>query len=82
LRASRLTDDLYDCGSATDIRYTVPDELRSGVYALRLRLTEEVARSIEQGHEEYLPFFVAAPKGGPQNPLAFLVPTCTSPTVM
>jgi N,N-dimethylformamidase len=71
------TDDLYDCYWQTDITYKVPDDLPSGVYALRLRLKDEAARTIEECHEDYLPFFVAAPKGMSQARVAFLVPTHT-----
>jgi N,N-dimethylformamidase len=61
-------DDLQDCGWSTDITYTVDPNLRSGIYALRLRQGSE---------EEYLPFFVAAPRAKPQSDVAFLVPTHT-----
>jgi N,N-dimethylformamidase len=71
------TDDLYDCGWQTDITYHVPNDLQSGIYALRLRLTDKAAHTVEQRHEEYLPFFVVAPKGAPRSDLAFLVPTYT-----
>ena len=47
-------DDLYDCGWATDFTYTVPDELRSGVYAMRLAAGDV---------EEMIPFFVRPPRG-------------------
>ena len=70
-------DDIYDCGWETDIQYEIPAELRSGIYALRLRLRDEPARTVEDSHEEYIPFFVAATKGRPQAELAFLVPTYT-----
>jgi len=61
-------DDLYDCGWQDDIVWQVPEDLKSGIYALRLN----------QGDiEEYVPFFVAAPKGLPQAKLAFMVPTYT-----
>ena len=61
-------DDLYDCGWLTDITYDIPDQLRSGIYALRLRQGES---------EDYIPFFVGAPKNKPQSKLAFIVPTYT-----
>ncbi|BFM14814.1 N,N-dimethylformamidase [Maricurvus nonylphenolicus] len=61
-------DDLYDCGWETDFTYHVDDDLKSGIYAMRLRQGET---------EEYLPFFVAAKRDKPQAKLAFLVPTFT-----
>ena len=33
-------DDLDDCGWETDVALTIPDEMRSGVYALRVRQGE------------------------------------------
>ena len=61
-------DDLYDCGWQDDIVWEMPEDLKSGIYALRLR---------QGDNEEYVPFFVAAPKGRPQAKLAFMVPTHT-----
>ena len=67
-------DDLYDCGWLTDICYSVPLHLRSGIYALRLRVctTDDSIPS-----EEYLPFFVAAREGAPQAKVAVMIPTHT-----
>ena len=62
------SDDLYDCGWLTAIEYKVPKGLASGVYALRLR---------QRDNEEYIPFFVASPKGRPNSRLAFIMPTYT-----
>lgn len=61
-------DDLYDCGWLTDITYKVDDDLPSGIYALRIR---------QEQHEDYLPFFVAAPKETAKSKAAFIVPTYT-----
>ncbi|WP_153067176.1 N,N-dimethylformamidase beta subunit family domain-containing protein [Steroidobacter cummioxidans] len=61
-------DDLYDCGWLTDIELSIPDNLRSGIYALRLR---------NAACEEHIPFFVAAPKRSPQAAIALLIPTYT-----
>jgi len=55
------TDDLYDAEWEVDFKYTVPDGLRSGIYAARLR---------KDGFTEYVTFFVAAPKGEPTAKLA------------
>jgi N,N-dimethylformamidase len=60
-------DDLYDAGWETDFALRIPDNLRSGVYAARLR---------GGGHEEYIPFAVG-PKPGKEKPIAFLMPTAS-----
>jgi N,N-dimethylformamidase len=61
-------DDLYDCGWATDFTYTVPADLRSGVYAVRLRAGDA---------EDMIPFFVRPPRGRATAPIAVLMPTFT-----
>ena len=61
-------DDLYDCGWAVDFAVTVPDSLRSGVYAVRLNAGEA---------EYYVPFAVRAPRGKPGAAVAFLLPTAS-----
>ena len=61
-------DDLYDCGWETDFSFTVPADLRSGVYAVRLSAGTE---------EYYVPFAVRAPRGKPAAPVAFLLPTAS-----
>ena len=58
-------DDLYDAGWDVDFTFTVPDGLRSGVYAARLRSGDE---------EAYIPFAVL-PKPGEEAKVAFLLPT-------
>jgi N,N-dimethylformamidase len=65
------TDDLYDCGWATDFAWTIPTDLPSGVYAAHLR-----AGSGETG-EDFIPFFVLPPRGQATSPLAFLASTAT-----
>ena len=62
-------DDLYDCAWQSDFTYEVPADLRSGIYAARLRS--------ETGAEEYITFFVAAPRGQPGAKLAVMLPTFT-----
>jgi N,N-dimethylformamidase len=65
--------DLYDAGWASDHAFTVPDDLRSGVYALHVACGEA-----EDGTEEdYIPFFVRPPRGGrsARPRLALLAPT-------
>jgi N,N-dimethylformamidase len=61
-------DDLYDAGWEADFEYTVPDDLRSGVYAVRLRADDD---------EWYVTFFVRPPRGTTTSKLAFLASTAT-----
>jgi N,N-dimethylformamidase len=70
-------DDLADCGWETDARLTIPAHLPSGVYALRLRLGDNAGNSVTDPDEDYLPFFVAAPRDRPGADIAFLAPTNT-----
>lgn len=59
-------DDVADVGWPEAHRFHVPDDLASGVYALRLRTVSA---------EDYLPFFVAPSRTGPHARLAVLMPT-------
>jgi N,N-dimethylformamidase len=61
-------DDLYDCGWETDFTFTVPGDMRSGVYAVRLAHGEA---------EDMVPFFVRPPRGGATSSACVLVPTYT-----
>ena len=61
-------DDLEDTGWQPDFALTIPQGMRSGVYAAHL----EAASG-----EEYIPFFVRPPVGTANAPAAFLVPTLT-----
>jgi N,N-dimethylformamidase len=61
-------DDHYDAGWQTDFSYTVPQDLASGVYAVRLRAGDD---------ETYAPFFVRPPRGTVTAKLAFLASTVT-----
>jgi N,N-dimethylformamidase len=61
-------DDLYDADWETDFEYVVPADLRSGVYAARLRV---------DGDESHVTFFVRPPKGTTTSKLAFLASTVT-----
>ncbi len=61
-------DDLYDCGWKTDFVVTLPDDLRSGVYALRLHAGDEAY---------YIPFALRPPRGTTSAPVAFLLPTAS-----
>lgn len=61
-------DDLYDCDWSTDFHFRVPDDLPSGVYAIRLSGGDE---------EYYLPIAVRPPQGTTTAPVAFLLPTAS-----
>ncbi|MCC6002167.1 MAG: LamG domain-containing protein [Pararhodobacter sp.] len=59
-------DALTDCRWAPTVEWTVPQGLKSGVYALRLT---------SDGTEDHVPFFVRAEK--PKAPIAVLMSTFT-----
>ena len=58
-------DDVADVGWPESHRFDVPENLPSGVYALRLSTADD---------EDHLPFFVC-PRKGNEAPLAVLMPT-------
>ncbi len=62
-------DDLYDCAWESDATWTIPRDLRSGIYAARLRCGTE--------GEDYVPFFVLPKRGQTQAPVALLASTAT-----
>ena len=64
-------DDLDDARWSADFSYTVPDTLKSGVYAARLRIDGVESEETE----DYIPFFVRPPKGSATAPLAVIIPT-------
>ncbi|HJO05363.1 MAG TPA: LamG domain-containing protein, partial [Acidobacteriota bacterium] len=59
-------DDLDDARWSVAFEYTVPDDLRSGIYGARLRAG---------GAEDTVPFFVRPRSGTSNADIAFLVPT-------
>ena len=61
-------DDLEDAGWETDFELTVPERMRSGFYAARVRAGED---------EDYLPFFVRPAPGSSSASIVLLVPTAT-----
>lgn len=65
------SDDLYDAAWETDIAWTVPDTLRSGIYALHVTSGD----TAEQ--EDHITFFVLPPHGRATAPIAFLASTYT-----
>jgi N,N-dimethylformamidase len=61
-------DDVYDFGWQTDFAFTLPTDMPSGVYVMRL---------MSGGTEDAMPFYVCAPKGKPAAKLCVLIPTFT-----
>ena len=61
-------DDLYDAGWETDFTITVPPDMRSGVYGVRLA---------GGGQQDIIPFFVLPPRGTATAPVAYLAATFT-----
>lgn len=61
-------DDIYDFGWDTDFTFTIPDDLKCGIYAVRLSC---------DGHEDAIPFFVCPPRGKKRADLCVLVSTFT-----
>ena len=59
-------DDLDDARWQVDFEWTLPAQLKSGVYAARLRAGDS---------EDHIPFFVRPPKGAASASIAFLAPT-------
>jgi N,N-dimethylformamidase len=61
-------DDIYDAGWATDFEFTVPADLPSGAYLLRLAA---------DGHLDEVPFYVRPPRGRPGADVLFVASTYT-----
>ena len=61
-------DDLYDAGWQPDFELTLPTDLRSGIYAARLRADDA---------EHYVPFFVRPAASAATARIAYLAPTAT-----
>ncbi len=61
-------DDLDDAHWEADFEWTLPDQIKSGFYAARLRSGDL---------EDYIPFFVRPRKGTTSASIAYLVPTLT-----
>lgn len=59
-------DSLEDCRWPTDAELTVPDDLPSGCYALRIRQGDK---------EDHIPFFVTPPRGTARAKILLLIPT-------
>ena len=61
-------DDIYDAGWATDFEFTVPDDMPSGAYLMRLAA---------DGHVEELPFYVRPSRGRREADVLFIASTYT-----
>jgi N,N-dimethylformamidase len=61
-------DDLHDCGWADDFSFTVPKDLRSGVYGMQLRCGP---------HRDVIPFFVRPQIGKPRGKVCYIASTFT-----
>ncbi len=61
-------DDIYDFGWETDFTFRIPDRMRSGLYAARIRCGE---------HEDMMPFYVCPPRGETTAELCVLASTFT-----
>ncbi len=61
-------DDIYDFCWKTSFSLTVPDNLPSGAYAMKVACGE---------HYDVMPFFVCAPKGKATAKLCVIIPTFT-----
>jgi len=61
-------DDIYDFGWETDFTFTIPEGMRSGLYAARIRCG---------GHEDLMPFYVCPPRGKTTADLCVLASTFT-----
>jgi len=61
-------DDIADCGWETDFTFTIPDDLRSGVYAIKLSAGDLW---------DMMPIFVCPPKGTQQASVCVLMSTFT-----
>jgi N,N-dimethylformamidase len=61
-------DDLHDCGWADDFSFTVPKDMKSGVYGMQLRCGP---------HRDVIPFFVRPQIGKPQAKVCYIASTFT-----
>ncbi len=61
-------DDLHDCGWEDSFSFTVPKDLRSGVYGMQLTCG---------AHRDIIPFFVRPQLGKPKSKVVYLASTFT-----
>ena len=64
-------DDIDDARWEVDFEYTIPGNLKSGIYAVRLR----IGGLDSPDTEDYIPFVVRPPRGKTTAKLAFILPT-------
>ena len=64
-------DDIYDAGWEPDVSLTVPKNLKSGLYAARLRCGDAPE------DEDYVPFAILPPRGRATAKICFLLPTAS-----
>ena len=71
-------DDLYDAGWPADITWSVPDDAKSGAYALHIACGET---TVDAMRETYIPFFIRPPRDPVKRKnrpkVAFLAPTAS-----
>ena len=61
-------DDLHDCGWADDFSFTVPKDMKSGVWGMQLRCGP---------HRDIIPFFVRPQVAKPQAKVCYIAATFT-----
>ncbi len=66
-------DDLDDAKWEVGFEFIVPENIKSGVYAARLRTNNWE----EDANEDHIPFFVRPRKGTSTAPIVFLAPTAS-----
>jgi len=64
-------DDIDDARWAESFTYTIPNNLKSGVYGARLRIGGESSPETE----DYVPFFVRPPSGKATAKVCLIIPT-------
>src|SRR5258708_12517385 len=63
-------DDLHDCGWADDFSFTIPKDMKSGVYGMQLRCGP---------HRDVIPFFVPPHVGKPHATIFYIPSPFTYP---
>ena len=66
-------DDIDDARWDVDFVFKVPDKIRSGIYAARLRINGEDSPETE----DFIPFVIKPPKGKTNSDLLFVLPTAS-----
>lgn len=64
-------DDIDDARWEVDFEFTIPDTLKSGVYAARLRIGGDDSADTE----DFVPFIVRPPRNRATSKLALIIPT-------